>query len=342
MRKMLKNSRYMEIFKELVDEYVETGNPVGSKTLSRRIEHTLSPATIRKVMADLEDVGILYSEYTSSGRRPTSKGWRYFVNSFVEITQTVTDDDFEFPIDGKNVDGILENISETLSNLTNYASIIVTSTVNDKIIKHIDFVLLSQGRGLVVLVFDDGIVENRLITLPDTITETALDIASKHLNKKLCGKSLSDVKTILDHELDTCMAGIDNAVNSAIASGMEAWISDNDYGERVIVKGRSNLLSDNNDIACMQALLRKLDEKNTIRSILNEVIDGKGIQVFIGSENKAFDISGCSMIIAPYKDHKKRVIGAIGVIGPERMRYSRVINLVDCTAKVLEKAMLKR
>ncbi len=337
----------MEIFKELVDEYIETGNPVGSKTLSERIEHALSPATIRKVMADLEDIGILCSEHTSSGRMPTSKGWRYFVNSFVEISQTVEESDAHFvnvesSVTGKNVNGILENISETLSNLTNYASIIVTSTVNDKIIKHIDFVLLSQGRGLVVLVFDDGVVENRLISLPNTITSEVLEIASKYLNDRLCDKSLPEVKTMLDKEFDMCKTGIDDAVNAAIARGMDAWVSDNDYGERIIVKGQSNLLSSESDISCIQSLLRKLDEKNTIRTLLNEVIDGKGIQVFIGSENKAFDISGCSMIIAPYKDHKKRVIGAIGVIGPERMRYSRVINLVDCTARVIEKMMLQK
>ena len=189
MHKLIKNSRYLEIFKELVDEYIETGTPVGSKTLSERIEHALSPATIRKVMSDLEEIGILYSEHTSAGRRPTSKGWRYFVNSFVELNESFNEDisikEIEESVSGKNLDGILEKVSEALSNLTNYTSIIVSSTVNDQTIKHIDFVLLSQGKGLVILVFDDGRVENRLISLPDSVTPDMLVVASNYLNSKL-------------------------------------------------------------------------------------------------------------------------------------------------------------
>ncbi|MDR1488740.1 MAG: heat-inducible transcriptional repressor HrcA [Holosporales bacterium] len=339
------NKRYAEIFKELVDEYIETGEPVGSRTLSKRMDRVLSPATIRNVMSDLEDLGILYSEHTSSGRKPTERGWRYFVNSIIEISPADLQaadikafSETEKSLSGRSVGTILDKASDILSYLSNYASIVITPTANDKIVRHIDFVLLSPGKALVIIVSHDGDIENRLIEVPTDISNSVLEMAAKYLNTKLCGLTLSGIRDTVYDELSVARDGLNFAANDIVKKGIGVWkIGDEFEGDKIIVKGQSNLMSNIDEIKNLEVLFRKLDQKNTVKNLLDESIKGKGIQVFIGSENKAFDLEGCSMIISPYKNSEKKVIGAIGVIGPERMRYSRVIKLVDYTTKMLEK-----
>jgi heat-inducible transcriptional repressor len=344
----LDNKRYSEIFKELVDEYTETGQPVGSKTISKRLSNALSPATIRNVMAELENLGILCSEHTSSGRKPTEKGWRYFVNTFIEVSSDFQDEyarqieQIEEGSQWKDTDSILEHISNMLSELSQCASVILTPTINDKVIQYIDFVLLSPGRALVVIIFDDGEVENRLIDIPREMSSSVLEMASRYLNTKLSGLTLSEIRDIIYDEFATQREGLDEAANDLIVKGIGMWAkndSDNLDDRRLIVHGRSNLLSELIEISNIKTLFRKLDEKVTIKNLLDECINAHGIQVFIGSENKDFNLEGCSMIVSPYSNSKNRVIGAMGVIGPARMHYNMLINLVDCTAKLLGKLM---
>ncbi len=333
-----KNKRYIEVFNELVDTYVETGEPVGSRTLSKRLLTPLSPATIRNVMADLEDLGILCSEHTSSGRKPTDKGWRVFVNGLIEMSDLKTLDEnmiksIQNKMSGHNIETVLENASNMLSELTKCASVILTPTVNDPI-RHIDFVLLSPGRVLVVIVTDNGMVENRLIDVPVDISTSVLERATRYLNTKLMGMTLDQIRDIVRDEVSIEKEGLDIAANKIVEMGLGVWTNDGQT-DRLIIKGQSHLLNNASEFENLQNLFQKLDEKQTLKTILDQSISGQGIQVFIGSENKMFNMTGCSMIVSPYQNSKKQIIGAIGVIGPNRMKYAKLINLVDYTAKIL-------
>jgi heat-inducible transcriptional repressor len=333
-----KNKRYMEIFKELVDAYIETGEPVGSRTLSKRIDQSLSPATIRNVMADLEELGLLCSAHTSSGRKPTEKGWRFFVNGLIEASEIREEDKKKLKTlkrhtNNVNIEAILERTTDILSDLSKNVSIIFRPTTNNPI-RHIDFVLLSPGRAIVILVTSDGVVENRLIDVATDVSNSVLEKASKYLNTKLCGMTLSEIRRSVHDETIMYREGIDD-LSSKIASAGISVIVDNDIGEKVIIRGQSNLLNNANEIEDLNKLLKTLDEKETLKTILDESINGKGMQIFIGSETDLFSFSGCSMIVQPYHGSDKKVIGAIGVVGPSRMRYSRMITLVDYTARIL-------
>ncbi len=331
------NKRYVEIFKKLVDIYVETGEAVGSRSLSKVLETPLSPATIRNVMADLEELGILCSEHTSSGRKPTEKGWRFYVNTIVESADISNAEVEELAkitknAVGKSVESILEKATDVLSDLANCASLIRVPTVNSEV-RHIDFVLLSPGRAIVVIVNENGIVENRLIDVAQDVTSSVLGKATKYINTQLSGSSLNDIRTKLQNELDLQKEGLDEITKDIVKQGIGFVINEND--NKVIVKGQSNLLSKAGEILDLEDLLRKLDEKKTLKDLLDKSVNGKGVQIFIGAETKMFEMAGCSLIISPYQNAKKSLVGAIGVIGPSRMSYSRVITLVDYTAKLL-------
>mgnify|MGYP001254075566 CR=1 FL=1 len=331
------NKRYVEIFKKLVEVYVETGEAVGSRALSKILENPLSPATIRNVMSDLEDLGILCSEHTSSGRKPTEKGWRFFVNTLVESADlskiemeeltTITKNAV-----GKSVESILEKATDVLSGLANCASLIRVPTVNSEV-KHIDFILLSPGRAIVIIVNENGIVENRLIEVEPDVSVSVLEKATRYINTKLVGATLNEIRKKLQTELDFQKEGLDKITKEIVEQGL-GFVS-NENNNKLIIKGQSNLVSKAGEILDLEDLLKKFDEKKTLKDILDKSIIGQGVQIFIGAETKMFGMSGCSMIISPYQNKKKSLVGAIGVIGPSRMSYSRVITLVDYTAKLL-------
>ncbi|MDR2598488.1 MAG: heat-inducible transcriptional repressor HrcA [Holosporales bacterium] len=332
-----RNERYIEIFKKLVDIYIETGEPVGSRVISKTLSSPLSPATIRNVMSDLEDLGIICSEHTSSGRKPTEKGWRFFVNALVEAADLSALEREAFleltkNSNGRSVESILETATDILSGLSNCVSIIMTPTVNAKI-KHIDFVLLSPGRVIVVIVSERGVVENRLIEVPSDVSQRVLERATRYINTKLTGMTLDEVRNSIQDQVRCHEEGIDELTQEIVGSGIE--IIESEDGGDVFVKGRSNLVSNSGEISDLRNLLQKLDEKKTMKKLLDQSVKGQGIQVFIGAETKSFEMFGCSVIAAPYGDSSKNLIGAIGVLGPSRMQYGRVITLVDYTAKLL-------
>lgn len=331
------NKRYVEIFKKLVDIYVETGEAVGSRVLSRSLQTPLSAATVRNVMADLEEQGILCSEHTSAGRKPTDQGWRFFVNSLVETSDISKLDEKTLLSIAKNsvgqsVESILEKATDVLSDLANCASLIKVPTADSQV-KHIDFVLLNPGRAIVVIVNENGIVENRLIEVDKSISSSVLEKATNYINSKLSGRTLSEIRKSVQTELNMQKEGIDKIAKEIVDKGL-GFVA-NEAGSKVIVKGHSNLLAKANEISELENLLRKLDERQTLTDILDKSIAGHGVQIFIGSETKMFEMAGCSMIVAPYENKEKSLLGAIGVIGPSRMSYSRVIKLVDYTAKLL-------
>lgn len=331
------NKRCVEIFTKLVELYVETGEPVGSRSLSKVLTNPLSPATIRNVMSDLEDLGILCSDHVSAGRKPTDKGWRFFVNGLIETTDiSKLERDALTQITknavGKSVESILENATDVLSNLSNCVSLIMTPTFNAPV-KHIDFILLSPGRAIVVIVNANGVVENRLIDVPLDVSAEVLEQTTNYINSKLSGLSLEEIRNAIQDEVNFQKEGIDKLAKTVLSEGLGFIASDNN--DKVLIKGHSNLIANASEINDLRELLKELDEKRTIKTILDQSVTGKGVQIFIGAETKMFEMAGCSMIVSPYRNAKKNLVGVIGILGPSRMKYSRVITLVDYTAKLL-------
>lgn len=331
------NKRYIEIFKKLVEVYVETGHPVGSLMLSKMLDKPLSPATIRNVMADLEDLGILASDHVSSGRKPTDKGWRIFVDGLIESSnlseiEKQTLSSIKSGITGQSLNSVLETAGDVLSKLSNCVSLIVTPTM-DTAIRHIEFILLSPGRAIVVIISDGGQVENRLIEIPCNVSVSILNQISKYINTRFSGLTLEEIRLKVQEEMDCQKEGIDRIGKQIVANGLGFLSLDN--SDRVIVRGHSNLVEQSNEIEVLNGLLKKFDEQQTIKQILEQSTNAQGVKIFIGAETKMFEMTGCSMIVSGYKNAKKNLIGALGVVGPSRLRYSRIIPLVDYTAKLL-------
>jgi heat-inducible transcriptional repressor len=334
---LLKNERYIEIFRKLVEVYIDTGEAVGSRSLSKVLPKPLSPATIRNVMSDLEDLGILCSEHTSSGRKPTEKGWRFFVNTLIEATdiseiEKKTLASIAKNAAGKSVESVLEDATDVLSDLSKCVSLLMIPTVNS-VVKYMDFVLLNEHRAILIIVNENGVVENRLIDVPDLVSVTELEKASRYINAKLTGQTLDEIRTEIQDEVELHRDGIDKLTKSMIAQGLDLIM--NETNDKIIIKGQSNLIDQAGEIGALRNLLREFDEKKNIKNILDRSATAKGVQIFIGAETKIYEMANCSMIVSQYRNSQKNMIGAIGVVGPSRMHYSRVITLVDYTAKIL-------
>lgn len=333
------NKRSIEIFRELVDAYVETGEPVGSRTLSRRLKTSLSPATIRNVMADLEEAGLLYAPHTSAGRLPTEAGLRFFVHGLLEVGDLSEGDrsyiEQRCTNAGRKVDDVLEEATSMLSGLSKCAGLVLAPKTESPL-KHVEFVSLNAGRAILVLITEDGVVENRLIEIPIGIPSTVLIEASNYLNNRLTGRTLTDAKRMVFEELKQHKAHLDTLTAKVVETGIGVW-SEGDKGS-LIVKGQSNLL---NNVTVMEELdnirdlFTVLDTKETLVQLLDASIKAEGVQIFIGAENNLFSLSGCSMVVAPYKNSRQHILGAIGVVGPTRMNYGKIIPLVDYTAKLV-------
>jgi heat-inducible transcriptional repressor len=333
------NKRSIDIFRELVDAYVETGEPVGSRTLSRRLKTTLSPATIRNVMADLEEAGLLYAPHTSAGRLPTEAGLRFFVHGLLEVGDLSENDrnyiEQRCTNAGKKVDDVLEEATSMLSGLSKCAGLVLAPKTESPL-KHIEFVNLSAGRAIIVMITEDGLVENRLIEIPIGIPGNVLIEASNYLNSRLAGRTLSDAKLIIYEELKQHKAHLDTLTTKVVETGIGVW-SEGDKGS-LIVKGQSNLLNNVTvveDLDHIRDLFNVLDTKETLVQLLDASIKAEGVQIFIGAENNLFSLSGCSLVVAPYKNSREHILGAIGVVGPTRMNYGKIIPLVDYTAKLV-------
>lgn len=334
------NNRSIEIFRELVDAYVETGEPVGSRTLSRRLKTSLSPATIRNVMSDLEEAGLLYAPHTSAGRLPTEAGLRFFVHGLLEVGDLTEVDrtyiEQRCTNAGRKVDEVLEEATSMLSGLSKCAGLVLAPKTESPL-KHVEFVSLSAGRAILVLITEDGVVENRLIEVPVGIPPSILIEASNYLNGRLAGRTLSDAKRIIFEELKQHKAHLDILTAKVVETGIGVW-SEGDQGGSLIVKGQSNLLSNVagfEDLDHIRDLFMVLDTKETLIQLLDASIQAEGVQIFIGAENSLFSLSGCSLVVAPYKNSRQHILGAIGVVGPTRMNYGKIIPLVDYTAKLV-------
>jgi heat-inducible transcriptional repressor len=339
------NERSREIFRQIVESYLATGEPVGSRNISRLITTPLSPASVRNVMQDLEQLGLVYAPHTSAGRLPTESGLRFFVDALMQVGDLTADDrhaiEGQVAAAGRSVDSMLNQASGLLSGLTHSAGVVLTAKQNVRL-KHVEFVRLEPERALVILVADDGQVENRVLSVPVGLPTSALVEASNFLSAHIRGRTLLEAKDELEKALEAGRAELDELTKKLIADGFASWSGGGSDERKLIVRGAANLLDDLKaleDLERVRRLFDDLETKKGVADLLGRAERADGVCIFIGSENKLFSLSGSSTIIAPYSDGAGHIVGAIGVIGPTRLNYSRVIPMVDFTAKVLSKLL---
>jgi heat-inducible transcriptional repressor len=342
------NDRSREVFRRVVEGYLHNGDPVGSRTLTRDFSEKVSAATIRNVMQDLEHLGLLDSPHVSAGRIPTQAGLRMFVDGLMEVG--IPDDTDRQKIDATmgrgedDVGGLLDRVGSALSGVTHGASLVLTPK-HEAPIKHIEFVSLAQDRALVVLVFADGHVENRLFTPPPGLTPSSMREAANFLNSLIEGRTLSDVRGVIQTEIKRRRQEIDVLARDLIDSGLAVWQDEGERSERLIVRGRANLLessAEEQDLERIKNLFDDLERKRDISEFLELTEDGDGVRIFIGSENKLFSLSGSSLVVSPYMNSDRKIIGAVGVIGPTRLNYGRIVPIVDYTAQLVGKLLSDR
>ena len=341
------NDRSREIFRQIVESYLTTGEPVGSRNLSRLISMTLSPASVRNVMSDLENLGLIWAPHTSAGRLPTELGLRFFVDALMEIGE-VSDQErraIEAQVAAagaaKPLDAMLNEASGLLSGLTRAAGVVLTDKSNVRL-KHIEFVRLEPERALVVLVAEDGTVENRVLNLPPGLPTSALTEATNFLNARVRGRTLADARNELEAALVAGQAEVDQLTQRIVSAGLASWSGGDTEERRLIVRGHANLLDDLkalDDLERVRLLFDDLETKRGLIDLLGRAERAEGVRIFIGSENKLFSLSGSSTIIAPYHDSAGRIVGVLGVIGPTRLNYARIIPMVDYTAKVVSRML---
>ena len=342
------NERSKIVFRNLVDSYIETGEPVGSQTLANTLAEEISPATIRNVMQDLEVLGLLDSPHVSSGRIPTQQGLRLFVDTLLEIGEISNKEqeiiDYSIKEDPKNLSNILTRAGSVLSGLTKSASLVLAPKIEAPI-KHIEFVSLSPERALAVLVTADGMVENRVFEPPLGQTQSDFREAANFMNSYAKGLTLSELREVMEREVSKRKLEIDKIAAQLVKDGLAVWDGKDTDNSRLIVRGRANLIDGTTaeeDFEKIRELFDDLERKRDIANFINLTEKGEGVRVFIGSENKLFSLSGSSLVISPYMNSEHRIIGAVGVIGPTRLNYGKIVPIVDYTAQLVGRTLSER
>ena len=341
------NDRSREVFRRVVEGYLQNGEPVGSRTLTRDFSEKVSAATIRNVMADLEYLGLLGSPHTSAGRIPTQTGLRMFVDGLLEVTDLTQDDRVKLDQSTGNssdVGDMLDRVSTALSGVTQGASLVLAPK-HEAPVKHIEFVSLSPDRALVVLVFADGHVENRLFSPPIGQTPSSMREAANFLNAIMAGHTLNEARKLVEQEIKKRRQELDSLAQDLVETGMVVWENSGERNERLIVRGRSNLIGDDTaetELERIKNLFDDLERKRDIADFLELTQSGDGVRIFIGSENKLFSLSGSSLVVSPYMNAERQIIGAVGVIGPTRLNYGRIVPIVDYTAQLVGKLIADR
>jgi heat-inducible transcriptional repressor len=338
------DARAREIFRHIVETYLETGEPVGSRTISRGGVH-LSPASIRNTMQDLTELGLLGAPHISAGRMPTHAGLRLFVDGLLEIGDVGEVDrrsiEARLSAAGRSIDEAMNEATAVLSGLAGAAGVVVTP-VHDAGVKHVEFVALGPDQALAIMVFEDGLVENRLMRRAAGVTPSALQEASNFLNSRLRGRPLAEAEKAIAAELEGARRELNAAAARLIEEGLAAWSGGEGAQRALIVRGRANLLAETQaqaDLERVRMLFDDLEQKEQLIGLLDDVRQAEGVRIFIGAESRLFSLSGSAVIAAPYMSGGGKVLGAIGVIGPARLNYARVIPLVDYTARALGRMM---
>ena len=341
------NERSREIFRLIVESYLATGEPVGSRNLSRILPMTLSPASVRNVMSDLEQLGLVYAPHTSAGRLPTEMGLRFFVDALMQIGDLTENDRkaIEAQVAGagasKSLEAVLIEASGLLSGLSRAAGVVLTAKSNPRL-KHVEFVRLEPERALVVMVGEDGQIENRVLKIPIGLPTSALTEAGNFLNARIRGRTLAEVRAEIEQRLKEGQAELDQLTQKIIAAGLASWSGGESDERKLIVRGQAHLLEDLKaitDLERVRLLFDDLETRREVIDLLGRAEQAEGVRIFIGSENKLFSLSGSSTIVAPYHDASGHIVGVLGVIGPTRLNYARIVPMVDYTAKVVSKLL---
>ncbi|WP_425097778.1 heat-inducible transcriptional repressor HrcA [Tropicibacter sp. S64] len=342
------NDRSREVFRRVVEGYLESGGPVGSRTLTRTLSEKVSAATIRNVMQDLEFLGLLDSPHVSAGRIPTQLGLRMFVDSLLEVRDLDHTDrekiDATMGANAQDVGGLLDSIGSALSGVTHGASLVLTPK-HEAPLKHIEFVSLGHDRALVVIVFADGHVENRVFTPPPGQTPSSMREAANFVNALVEGRTLEELRAVMHEEIKRRRQELDTLAAELIEAGVAVWDGTSDNSARLIVRGRANLLGDDSaeeELERIRQLFDDLERKRDIAEFLELTDQGDGVRIFIGSENKLFSLSGSSLVVSPYMNADRKIIGAVGVIGPTRLNYGRIVPIVDYTAQLVGRLLSDR
>ncbi|PHR60142.1 MAG: heat-inducible transcriptional repressor HrcA [Robiginitomaculum sp.] len=341
------DERARRVFKTIVESYLETGTPVGSRTLSQ-MQHgdsLLSPATLRNTMADLASLGLLSSTHMSAGRMPTHAGLRLFVDGLLEIGDLSGSErkSINAQIEGsphdRSIENILENASSALAGLAGGAGLVLAPEQSGNL-RHVEFVGLDSSQALVVLVYEDGHVENRIMPIPPGLIPAALERAGNFLSARLKGKNLGEARIDILKEIETGRAALDAASAQLVKQGIAEWAGTekNTQMRNLIVRGRAQLLDNANaqsDLERIRLLFEDLERKEELIALLDKADAADGVKIFIGAENPLFSLSGSSVVVAPYRNAHQKIIGAVGVIGPTRLNYARIIPMVDYTANMV-------
>ena len=342
------DARSRDIFRMIVDAYLRDGEPLGSRNLSRMLPVNLSAATVRNVMSDLEHLGLIYSPHTSAGRLPTQRGLRFFVDAFMELgdlgeeERRVIDAQVKASGGGSSVESMLTEASQMLSGLSRGAGLVVAAK-SETALKHIEFIQLEPTKALAVLVSQGGDVENRILDLPAGIAPSQLQEASNFLNAHIRGRTISEARADIARLVEETRGALDALSQDLVTRGLAVWAgTESGLPARLIVRGRANLLDNLNaqaDIELLKHLFEDLEAQEGLVQLLDLADEGSGVRIFIGSENKLFSLSGSSVIVAPYRDKDSRVVGALGVIGPTRLNYARIVPMVDYTAQLISRML---
>lgn len=340
------SDRSRTILRQIVESYLTTGEPVGSRNLSRVLPMTLSPASIRNVMSDLEQLGLIAAPHTSAGRLPTQLGLRLFVDGLLEIGDLTSEErrkiEAQIVTKGqRSIDDVLSEASEMISGLSHCAGVVLAEQQVARL-KHIEFVPLEPGKALVVLVGEDQLVENRIVTLPQGLPPSALAEAANYLNTHIRGLTIAESREYVEKELQNSKAELDGLTQKVIKAGLAEWSGSFDDRQSLIVRGQSNLLKDlsvQDDLERIRHLFDDLEQKRDLVQLLGLSESADGVRIFIGSENKLFSLSGSSLVVAPFHDDSRKIVGVLGVIGPTRINYARIIPMVDYTAKLVSRLL---
>ncbi|MGQ0457268.1 MAG: heat-inducible transcriptional repressor HrcA [Hyphomicrobium sp.] len=338
------NERSRTILRRIVESYLATGEPVGSRNLSRALPMALSPASIRNVMSDLEHLGLIVSPHASAGRLPTQMGLRMFVDGLLEVGDLSQDERRQIERQiairrDTSIDALLAEASELISGLSHCAGVVLAEKQVARL-KHIEFVPLDPGKALVVLVDEDQNVENRIIALPAGLPPSSLQEASNYLNAHTRGLTISEARAAIEKSLKVAQAELDTLTHKVITAGLAEWSGAADERKSLIVRGQGNLLKDvtaADDLERIRQLFDDFEAKRDLVQLLGASDQAEGVRIFIGSENKMFSLSGSSLVVAPFRDDTRRVVGVLGVIGPTRLNYARIIPMVDYTAKLVSR-----
>lgn len=339
------SERSLHLFKALVEHFIEDGTPVGSRTLSKDSNLNLSPASIRNVMADLEDIGLLHSPHTSAGRVPTAKGYRLFVDNLLRVNDLKSSEVEKIAREmapENDYASLMQRTSAMLSNVTQLAGVVMLPRSNQSILQHIEFVSLSANRILVILVVNDREVQNRIINTDKNYSASELQTVSNYLNDIFAGKDLTVVKASILEELEKMKEEVNQSMQAAIEMAQTAFSheeSDN-KSDDILFSGETNLmdLAELSDVEKLKKLFETFNQKRDILHLLEQSINADGMQIFIGEESGYDVLDNCSVVTSPY-EVDGQILGVLGVIGPTRMHYERVIPIVDITAKMLGVAL---